>query len=381
MRTGLFSATLVGATLLIGSCVPAGGSFQGGGGGFGTGGGIGTGGGGGGFGPAAQSPFAAGYEIEQYLAGASVYIQYSEAGGWGHECGYFGYDGAYDSFWFEYDTAGYDEFSGGWSVRGDELCINGYWYYSEEPHFGCFPLEWSRGDTLLLISARDEVMAEITAYDGPGAFNDGCGISLLLIRVRARSAFTAPVRPAGPGRTDRMVSGRAAVMAGLAGMLCGCLPQSGAGTGAAGSGGGQSFASSPLASGPEIERFVRDASAFIEHYYRGERTHIECAYFAGNYNFESIVFELDYDSYSWDGKSNFSGAWDTQGDRLCFTGSYYGTTSPWFRPPETEHDFGCYVAEWSADDDALLLIDAYDEVVATIIADDGPGNFERACDL
>jgi len=180
-----------------------------------------------------------------------------------------------------------------------------------------------------------------------------------------------------------MSAGRQAAIAGLVGLVCGCLPQTGSGSGGSGTGSGfgQPFGSSPLATAAEIDRFVRDGSAFIEHYDRGERTHIECAYFAANNNFESTVFELDYGSYSWDGKSNFSGAWDTQGDRLCFTGSYYGTASPWFRPPATEHDFGCYVVEWSADDDALLLIDAYDDVVATIITSDGPGNFQRSCDL
>ncbi|MGF1625379.1 MAG: hypothetical protein ACFCVH_10880 [Alphaproteobacteria bacterium] len=162
---------------------------------------------------------------------------------------------------------------------------------------------------------------------------------------------------------------------GTVGQLSACLPQTG--------GGGSSAsqpAGSPVATASEIDRYIRNGSAFVEHFDRGERTHIECGYFAGNNNYDAITFELDYDSYSWDGTARFSAGWDIRGSRLCFIDSFYhDATSPWFMPPALTD--GCYVAEWSTTDDALILISPTDEILATIITDDGPGNYQRNCDL
>ncbi|MGF1623872.1 MAG: hypothetical protein ACFCVH_03225 [Alphaproteobacteria bacterium] len=122
-------------------------------------------------------------DIIAYLSDASVYITHFDAQGpLEVECGYFGSDGSYESFAFEADFDGsysyntYAEFYGGWSAQDDRLCINGAWDYGG-PGLGCTAVEWSLDDTLLLIDGRDEVVAEIFAYDGPGEYWDNeCGL-------------------------------------------------------------------------------------------------------------------------------------------------------------------------------------------------------------
>lgn len=177
-----------------------------------------------------------------------------------------------------------------------------------------------------------------------------------------------------------MRAGRTLLVLGAAGLLSACVQQTGISSGGSGSGGTGQRPGSPIATASEIDRFVRDGSAFIEHYDRGERTHIECGYFARNYNYNAIVFELDYDSYTRDGMAKYSAAWGLRGDRLCFLESFHhSATSPWFRPPALAD--GCYAVEWSTKENALILISPRDEVLATIITSDGPGKFRRSCNL
>lgn len=176
--------------------------------------------------------------------------------------------------------------------------------------------------------------------------------------------------------------GRLLLVMGAIGQLTACLPQTGGGSGGSGGGGSGQPAGWPVATAFEIDRYIRNGSAFVEHYDRGERTHIECGHFDGSYNYDATIFELDEydDSYSWDYRAQFSAAWDIVGDRLCFVDSFYHTPTytPFFPPELTD---GCYVVEWSTNDDALILISPTDEILATIITDDGPGNYQRNCDL
>ncbi len=161
------SAAVAVVTVALGACVPAGGGVQ-------TGPGPG---GGGGVGPASQSPVANAREINQYLSNGSALIEYFEGTQWdgSFECGYFDANGSYESFWVDW-SGEEDDFVGGWSVRGSRLCINGTWF-SGSAHFGCNLAEWSLDDTLLLINSRDQIVAEITAYDGPQEYYQyGCGI-------------------------------------------------------------------------------------------------------------------------------------------------------------------------------------------------------------
>lgn len=165
-------AAAVAGSMAMTACVPGGGpGFQSGGAGFQ--------GGGSGFNPAS----ATARDIIGYLSNASVEIAYYAVNGLVEiECGYFGGDGSYESFGFEaypdgsfyYET--YAEFYGSWSAQDGRLCINGSWDYGE-PGLGCTAVEWSLDDTLLLIDGRDEVIAEIFAYDGFGYYIDaGCDL-------------------------------------------------------------------------------------------------------------------------------------------------------------------------------------------------------------
>ena len=163
-RIGIAAAPCVLGLLV--ACVPVGGP------GFQTGQGSGGGG----------SPTATAQEISTFLSNASALISHYDQGLVALECGYFGSDGSYESFVFEaypdgtYYEDSYDEFYGGWSVRGSQLCINGRSDYGWMG-IGCTTAEWSMDDTMLLIDDRDEVVAEIFAYDGPGEYWDNeCGL-------------------------------------------------------------------------------------------------------------------------------------------------------------------------------------------------------------
>ncbi len=160
-------AVAVAGSLAMTSCVPGGGpGFQSGGGGFQ------------GAGPGFSQASASAREIIAYLANASVYITHYDVYGllW-IECGYLSREGAYESFSFEAEPDGsyyentYDEFYGSWSAQDGRLCISGVLGYVWGGP-ACSAVEWSLDDTLLLIDGRDEVIAEIFAYDGFGYYAD-----------------------------------------------------------------------------------------------------------------------------------------------------------------------------------------------------------------
>ena len=151
------SATAAGLVAVLGGCVPNSGGYQPP------------------PGPAGASPVATTSEIIRYVSDGSAFIEYLEGSPYGgYECGYFAPNGSYESFWADYDEIIYDDFYGSWSVRGSQLCFHGYWD-SGDVHFGCNLAEWSLDDTLLLINSRDQVVAEIFTYDGPGEYDYGCG--------------------------------------------------------------------------------------------------------------------------------------------------------------------------------------------------------------
>ena len=143
---GLLAALLAG-------CEPAGDAYQ-----------SGTGYGG----PPAGSPVATPDEINRYLSDGLVDIVHYDVSPLegAEECGYFASNGGYDAY--AMDWSGLDSwFRGSWWVRGSELCIDGQWDIAGFTHVGCNLVEWSRDDTLLLIDRSDQVVAELTAYDGP----------------------------------------------------------------------------------------------------------------------------------------------------------------------------------------------------------------------
>lgn len=153
------TAAIAASLALVGACVPAGGGNQAGSGPGGS--------------SAAQSSIATSREIGDYVSNGSAFIEYFEGSAYpgSYECGYFDPGGDYESFWTDYSDD--DEFYGGWSVRGSQLCFHGQWV-SGDQHFGCNVAEWSLDDTLLLIDGRDRVVAEISTYDGPGEYIDEC---------------------------------------------------------------------------------------------------------------------------------------------------------------------------------------------------------------
>lgn len=178
-----------------------------------------------------------------------------------------------------------------------------------------------------------------------------------------------------------MILAQAAALAGLVGLLGGCLPQTGGSSGGPGAGGGAApSGASSVATAGEIDRYVRGGSAYVEHYSAGVRTNIECGYFGSSGSYESAVFELDdYEEYSWDWTAQYAGRWSVEGSRLCFSGSYFNIVGFQFPPPDVGN--GCYAAEWSTTGDALLLINGRDGIEATIITGDGRAQYQRACDL
>ena len=177
-----------------------------------------------------------------------------------------------------------------------------------------------------------------------------------------------------------MIRTRTAALAGLVGLLGGCLPQTGGSSGGPGGGGAAPQGAPSMATAGEIDRYVRGGSAYIEHFYDGVMTNIECGYFDSSGSYESAVFELDdYEEYSWDWTAQYAGSWSVDGSRLCFSGSYFNIVGFEFPPPDVGN--GCYLAEWSTAEDALLLINSRDEVEATLITDDGRAMYQRACDL
>ena len=158
MKTGRIGASIVFGGLLAAliGCVPPGGVDQ-------AGAGYG--------GPVSGSPIATSDEISRYLSDGSaniVHFDVSPLEG-AAECGYFGSNGAYEAYvmdWSGLDT----RFYGSWWVSGSDLCIDGQWETAGFTHVGCNMAEWSRDDTLLLIDRRDQVVAEITAYDGSSEY-------------------------------------------------------------------------------------------------------------------------------------------------------------------------------------------------------------------
>ena len=128
----------------------------------------------------------------------------------------------------------------------------------------------------------------------------------------------------------------------------------------------------PVATADEIVRFVSGASAYIETYCDYGLCELECGYFAPNGSYESFAYETDPNgAYSYDWWYEFYGSWTARDGELCIDGSWDdGTAGP-----------GCMLTEWNTTDDALLLIDNRDVVVASIVASSGSALYEYECDL
>lgn len=160
MKLGNMTAILPLAAAIAG-CVPAGGGYQ-----PGPGPAVG---------PANQPSTATSQEIVQYVSNGSAFIEYFEGSpiSGSYECGYFDSNGDYDAYWTDY--RGEDDFYGGWSVRGNQLCFHGQWS-DGSAHIGCNLAEWSTVDTLLMINGSNQVVVEIRTSDGPAEYNDYCGL-------------------------------------------------------------------------------------------------------------------------------------------------------------------------------------------------------------
>lgn len=136
--------------------------------------------------PAGSSPIATGSEIQGYLYDGSVEVAWYDDGQalYQVECGFVDAGGRYEADAFETEPDGYYSYDwwvaadGAWYVNGSQLCAN-ITYYDEVtgeqwPTSQCYTAEWSTEDSLLLIDGRDQIAAEIFAWDGREHYQAGC---------------------------------------------------------------------------------------------------------------------------------------------------------------------------------------------------------------
>ncbi|MEZ5669928.1 MAG: hypothetical protein R3F55_21335 [Alphaproteobacteria bacterium] len=147
-------------------------------------------------------------------------------------------------------------------------------------------------------------------------------------------------------------------------LLCAaCVPAGGNFQGG-GFGPGPGPANPATATARELNEFLADGSAYIEHFANGPwGPSYECGYFSGDGYYESIWVN-DYGDYD-----EFDGAWSVRGSQLCIDGGWYSGDGP----------LGCVTGEWSTGD-SLLLVDGSNQVIAELFAYDGPGEYyDNAC--
>lgn len=177
-----------------------------------------------------------------------------------------------------------------------------------------------------------------------------------------------------------MALARFACAIGLVSVLAGCVPAGGTLQGSGSSGAG--FANSPqpgpgvrypIATAREILEFVSGSSTYIEYYCDGALCAAECGYFGADGSYEADLYEIYPDgSYYIEDYEVLYGGWSAHEGELCINaGGEFGT-----------EPLGCYLTEWNTSDDALLLIDYRDDVIASVVTWRGPSYFyDDGCGL
>lgn len=167
---------------------------------------------------------------------------------------------------------------------------------------------------------------------------------------------------------------------GLPAALAGCVPAGGNFQGGGAPGGGIASGPQsgpavryPVATAREIREFVSGSSTYIEYYCNGELCAAECGFFGHDGSYEADLYEIYPDgSYYIEDYEVLYGGWSAREGELCINaGGEFGT-----------EPLGCFLTEWNTSDDALLLIDSRDDVIASVMTWSGASYFyDYGCDL